>query len=138
MKQLFTYLAGFSLLTFTTVSCTKDAHNEMKQPTIAPQVLAAKVLPGETYVLNMGPGASASIVTQALHYEFSQISTASDGSAVYKYAPGKGYTGSDEVTLQQTITSITSSGGGCHNGNHSEQYSTTATKTMVIKFNVAN
>ena len=137
MKRIFTYLTGFSLLAITTVSCTKESHNEMRpQAAAAPQVISAIVPAGQSYELNLGRGTTASIQTQALHYQFSQIVAAPDGSTVYKYTAGKGFAGADEVTLKQTITS-TSVSNGC-NRTYSNSYTSTASKTIVIKFDVAN
>lgn len=139
MKQIFTSLLGVSLLATTLLSCSKDVQKETRQQAaVAPEVIKANVPAGQTYVLNLVTGNSASIQTQARHYQVSEMATASDGSTVYKYTGGKGYAGADEVTLQQTITSTVQNGGGCHN-NHSSSYTTTTTlKTTVIKFTVAN
>lgn len=138
MKRIVTYLACFSLLAITTSSCSKEEHNEITQQAQVPQVINANVAAGQTYVLNMGAESTVSIKTQALHHQLSEISTALDGSTVYKYAPAKGYTGADEVTLQQTITSTSGGGGGCYNGNQTNGHTTTTVKTIAIKFNVAN
>lgn len=142
MKQLFTYLVGFSLLAITTISCSKEEQNESRPQAqaVAPQqVVSASVSAGQTYFLSMSTGSTASIKTQALHYAVSEIATAPDGSSVYRYSAAKGFAGADEVTLQQTITS-TSQGGGCSNGNsnHTTEQTTTTYKAITIKFNVAN
>lgn len=136
MKRIATYVACFSLLAITTVSCTKEGHDEMRQQVQTPQVMKATVPAGQTYVLNMGTGNTASIRTQALHYQYSDIATAPDGTTVYKYTAAKGFSGADEVTLQQTITS-TSQGSGCSSSN-TDRNTTTTLKTIVIKFDVAN
>lgn len=84
----------------------------------------------------MGSESAASISRQALHYERSEILRSPDGSSSYQYVAAKGYTGTDEVTLQQTVRS-SGSGGGCSGSNGSEQMTTTY-KTIVIKFDVSN
>lgn len=137
MKQLFMYLAGFSLLAIATVSCSKEGNDEMRQQAAqAPEVMKATVPAGQTYVLDMGAGNTASIQAQARHYQFSEMATAPDGNVAYKYTPAKGYTGTDEVTLQQTITYTSQGGGWC--GSRGDEHTTTAIKTVVIKFDVAN
>jgi hypothetical protein len=138
MKRIATYLMGFSLLAITTVSCSKEGHEETRQQAqAAPQVINATVPAGDTYVLNLGTGSSARIKVQALHHQFSEIATAPNGSTVYKYTAAKGFSGADEVTLQQTVTSIVQGGGGCY-GNYSDNHTTTTVKTIAIKFNIAN
>lgn len=130
---------GLSILSLTTLSCKKEAHDETtRQQVVTPQIIKADVPGGQTYVLNMGAGTTASIVTQAQHYQLSEIATAANGGTVYKYIAQKGYAGLDEVTLQQT-TSATMQSGGCHN-NHMSGYSnaTASSNTIVIKFNVGN
>jgi hypothetical protein len=140
MKRIFTYLAGFSLLSITTISCSKEGHDQTSQQrttsqNVAAQVINAKVPAEQTYVLNLGPESTASIKTQALHYQLSEIATASDGNTIYKYITAKGFSGTDEVTLQQT-----NKDGGCNNSNHNHAngYAATSLKTIVIKLNVAN
>lgn len=135
MKQIFTPLACLSVLLLAMPSCRKEAQHENRQQFDPAQTVQANVSAGQTYVLSMGTGSTAIIKQQASHYELSQVATAEDGNAVYKYAAVKGYTGTDEVTLQQTTTS-TSHGGGCSN-NH-DSYATTSIKTVVVKFAVAN
>jgi hypothetical protein len=138
MKRIFTSLMGLSLLAITTLSCNKDDDQyEMRQQAVTPQVINAKVPAGQAYVFNMGAGVTASIQKQALHFQVSEIATASNGGSIYKYIAGKGFTGVDEVTLQQTITS-TMQGSGCHNNYMNGSSMTTAVKTIVIKLNVAN
>ena len=138
MKSIFTYLGGFFLLSTILLSCSKDVQNETRQQTAAPQIIKATVPAGQTYILNMGTGTTASIVTQALHYQLSEVATAPNGGAVYKYTAGKGYSGADEVTLQQTATYTSQSSGGCHNNHMNGSTTTTTFKTVVIKFDVAN
>jgi hypothetical protein len=138
MKSIFTSLVGISLLSLALLSCSKDGPYEMRQQAqAAPQVINASVRVGQAYVLNMGDGSTASIVTQALHYQLSEITTAPNGGAVYKYISGKGFSGTDEVTLQQTLTS-TMQGSGCHNNHMNGSSMATAVKTIVIRLNVAN
>jgi hypothetical protein len=138
MKRIFTSLMGLFLLTITTLSCTKDdGQYEMRQEAVTPQVINAKVPAGQAYTFNMGAGVSASIQKQALHFQVSEIATAPNGGSVYKYVAGKGFSGVDEVTLQQTITS-TMQGSSCHSNNMNGSSMATAVKTIVIKLNVAN
>lgn len=136
MKQISMYFFGVSLLSFALLSCSKEAHNDFKQQAATPQVIEATVPAGQTYSLNLGTGTAATILSQAQHFQVSEIATARDGNVVYKYTAGKGYAGGDEVTLQQTIK-YTSQGGGCSQ-NHSNGTTTTTVQTTVIKFNVAN
>jgi hypothetical protein len=139
MKRIFTYLAGFSLLSITTISCTKDAQVESRQQkAVAPQFVNADVPAGQTYVLNLGMGSTVSIQKQALHYQLSEVSKAADGTSVYKYTAAKDYAGSDEVTLQQAVISaVQSSGGGCSSNHYNSNGQTATTfKTIAIKFNV--
>lgn len=138
MKRTVTYLAGFLLLAITTISCSKEGHDEVTQQAATPQVIQANVPAEQTYTLNMESGSTASIKTQALHHQLSEVATAPNGNTVYRYAAAKGYSGADEVTLQQTITSIAQSGSGCYNGNQTSERTITSFKTIVIKFNVAN
>src|SRR5438309_1448285 len=98
MKSSFTYLGGLFLLSTTLLSCSKDMQDEFRQKAVAPQVIQANVPAGQTYILNMSPGTTASIQTQAQHYQLSQIATARDGGIVYQYTAQKGYAGADEVT----------------------------------------
>src|SRR5689334_15425941 len=134
MKKIFTVLAGFSVLALSTVSCQKEEHERQISRVETPQNMTASVPSGQTYTLNLEPGSTANISKQASHFLISEIVTASDGSTVYKYLSAKGFTGIDEVTLQQTITSTSSAGGGCGNDNHEGFQTTTIYKTVVIKF----
>jgi hypothetical protein len=136
MKRIATSLVGVSLLAIMTFSCSKDVQNETAQQSQSPQVIQAHIPVGETYVLNLGAGSSASIKAQARHFEVSEIATASNGITVYKYAAAKAFTGADEVTLQQKITSASQSG-GCFTGG-SSSHTTTSYKTIVVKFTVSN
>jgi hypothetical protein len=102
---------------------------------LQPQVICASVPAGQTYVLNLERGSTVTIKTQALHYQLSEVATAPDGNKFYKYAAAKGYAGTDQVMLQQTITSIAQDG-GCYGNNNG--YTTTTLKTIAVKFNVAN
>lgn len=140
MKQIFTSLLGFSLLAITTLSCTKESHDQTSRQTeaVQAQVITSNLPAGQTYVLNLGTGTSASIKVQALHHQLSEIATAPDGSTVYKYIAAKGYAGADEVTLQQTLTATAQSGGCSNRHNDSNGYTTTTLKTTVVKLNVAN
>ena len=138
MKKMFTYFTGFSLLAIATLSCSKDQHHETRQQATTPQVITANVPAGQTYVLNLGVGSTASIQTQAQHSQLSTITKAADGNTVYKYTAAKGYAGADQVTLQQMITYTTQeSGGGCSN-HHENESTTTSLKTIVVKMNVAD
>lgn len=136
MKTIFTCLAGLSLLALTTLSCRKEGHDEKRQTSNLTQTITATVPAGQTYSMTMETESIASISRQAAHYERSEILRTPSGSLVYQYAAAKGYTGSDEVTLQQTVTS-TGSVGGC-SGGHSSGQESTMYKTIVIKFDVAN
>lgn len=136
MKRISTYLMGLSILALTTVSCSKEAHDETtRQQAVVPQVIKADVSVGQTYVLNMGAGTTASIVTQAQHYQLSEVATAPNGGSIYKYIAQKGFAGTDEVTLQQTVAAT--QGDGCHR-NHSNGLASTSLRTVVIKLNVGN
>jgi hypothetical protein len=137
MKRIVTSLFGVSLLAFTTLSCSKDVQNETAQQGQSPQVIQATVPAGETYVLNLGTGGSASIKAQARHFEVSEIATAPNGITVYKYAAAKAFTGADEVTLQQKTTSTSQQSSGCFTGG-SSSHTTTSYKTIVVKLTVAN
>jgi hypothetical protein len=137
MKRILNSLFGVSLLAITTLSCSKDVQNETTQQTQSPQVIQANVPAGETYVLNLGAGSTASIKAQARHFEVSEIATAPNGTTVYKYAAAKAFTGADEVTLQQKTTSTSQQSSGCFSGG-SSSHTTTSYKTIVIKLNVAN
>jgi hypothetical protein len=137
MKRIAISLFGVSLLAITTLSCSKDVQNETAQQGQSSQVIQATVPAGETYVLNLGTGSSASIKAQARHFEVSEIATASNGITVYKYAAAKAFAGADEVTLQQQITSTSQQGGSCFSGG-SSSHTTTSYKTIVVKFNVSN
>lgn len=136
MKQIFTYPLAFALLALCMLSCRKEEHERTSRQMETSQVVNATVVSGQTYVLNLGAGSKAAISRQASHYELSEIATASDGSANYKYVAAKDFTGSDEVTLQQTMTS-TLPGGGC-SSSHSDSHSTTTVNSIVVKLNVAN
>ena len=138
MKSIFTYLAGFSLLSLTAISCSKESHTQMRQPAQTPQVVNATVPAGETYVLNLGAGSTASIEKQAKHYQVSEITTAPNGTTDYKYTAAKGFAGADEVTLQQAVTYNTMTGVNCSRGNTDDYTTTTTYKTIVVKLNVAN
>lgn len=136
MKTIFTCLAGFTLLALTTLSCRKEGHDEKRQFVDSPQTVTATVPAGQTYTMTMATESVATISRQASHYERSEILRSLDGSTVYQYVAAKGYTGADEVTLQQSITSATP-GGGC-SGSYGSAQATTTYKTIVIKFDVAN
>lgn len=136
MKQIFTSLLGFSLLALTTASCTKESHDATSRQQETAQVIEANVPAGQTYVLNLGPGSTASIKMQSLHHQLSEIATASGGNTVYRYTAAKGYSGADAVTLQQTVTAKAHSG-SC-NRDYRDERMTTTVKTISIKLNVAN
>ncbi len=139
MTRIVTYLAGFSFLAVTALSCTKEAQHETRQQAQTPEVIKANVPAEQTYVLNMGAASTVKIEAQAQHYQLSEVATSADGNTVYTYTGAKGFSGADEVMLQQTITSSssTSQGNGCSNS-QTNGYSTTTIKTIVIKFEVAN
>jgi hypothetical protein len=137
MKHTATYLIGVFLLALTTLSCSKEGHEETRQQaSAAPQMVQANLSADQTYSFSLGTGSTASIKTQAQHYQISEIATAPNGNTVYRYIPLKSYAGADEVTLQQTITSTVQSG-GCAPG-HTNSRTTTMLKTIVLKFNIAN
>ena len=137
MKRIVSSLLGVSLLATTTLSCSKDVQKETAQQAQATQVIQANVPAGETYVLNLGTGSTATITAQARHSVISEIATAPNGITVYKYASAKAFAGADEVTLQQKITSTSQGGGGCFTGG-SGSHTTTSYKTIIVKLAVAN
>lgn len=137
MKHIFTRLAVLSFFAFAALSCRKEERQENRRQVEPAQTVQATLTAGQTYVLNMTAGSTVSIDKQAMHYQLSEVATALDGITAYRYAATKDYTGPDEVTLQQMVTSTSTGSGGC-SGSQAEEHTTTSIKTIVIKFNVAN
>lgn len=138
MRKLFLFpaiLLGF-LVVFQ--SCSKQSPSDAVAP-ISTNVINATIAPNGSYQLPMQNAGSVSISRQASHFQVSQADVDSkSGFIVYKYVPVTDYTGTDEVVLSNTKTSIVT-GSGCPS-NHTSNPESTATSTsyITVKINIAN
>ena len=119
------------------MSCSKTSQQEMVLSTASPAIheVSASVSPDGLYELPVSTE-NVKIYKQAAHFEVSIIGVdAKNGMIKYKYAPSKGFTGSDEVTLSETKT-FTSVGGGCNYDGEMQPDTHTSTTFTKIKFTV--
>jgi hypothetical protein len=137
MRKLFLFsavLLGF-LIVFQ--SCSKQSPAIAVAP-ISTNVINATIAPNGSYQLPIENSGTVSISRQASHFQVSQADVDKSGFVVYKYTPVTDYTGTDEVVLSNTRTSIVT-GSGCP-GNHTSNTESTVTSTsyITVKINVAN
>lgn len=119
------------------MSCSKTSQQEMVlgPATPATQVVNASVLPDGLYELPVS-SENVKIYKQAVHFELSVVGEdPKNGMIKYKYAPSKGFTGTDEVTLSETKT-YTSVGNGCNYDGDMQSGTHTSTTFTKIKFTV--
>ncbi len=132
MKKVLCSMLILSMICIIT-SCTKQSSSDLYTP--APdEIIYAKIAPGQTYSLNLNSMGSVSITKLGVHFSVSEIIAANENtSAVYKYVPAAGFSGSDEVMLNSSFTSIAYNS-GCNNNNGN--YTITKTKNVIIKIDV--
>lgn len=139
MRQIY-YLLAVSFL----VSCSKS--DQMVATSNASQVNMTKVIDaavvgGVEYQLPVS-SSNMKVYKQASYFEVSSVGVdAKTGITVYRYLPAKGFTGTDEVTLSDSKTSLNNDNvSGCRHNSSSmgSQMVTTTTTFVKIRFTVSN
>ena len=106
MRKLFLFPAFLLGILVVFQSCSKQSASEAIAP-VNPNIVNATVALNGSYQLPVENSGIISISKQASHFQVSQTGTDSKtGALVYKYVPAVDYTGSDEVVLSNTKTSL--------------------------------
>ena len=122
MKKLIAPLAVLILSLVVFQSCTKSSSKDFPppRPTSPDKIINAKIIPGQTYTVNIDNVGELTINKQASNFKISQTGTdPKTGALTYSYLSADGFKGTDQVLLEHKTEYIYNSNSSCGNSSNS-------------------
>ena len=137
MKKVYALPAMLFFIGLMLASCSKQSINDEVSPDLT-NIININLAPGQSYQFAMSQPGEVNIIKQAKHYSISEVDIEKESSkAIYYYRPVQGYTGTEEIILENKKAVATVYGGcnGTHNNNHDNPSYTTVYTMLRININ---